>query len=74
MKYFRILSVIIVSILITVPIYSKQCINFRGTWGTGEEGLGYNYCNGNYGIDKDHQYGDCAPNVCTVHSNVHSGK
>lgn len=40
MKYFRILSVIIVSILITVPIYSKQCINFRGTWGKAQRSFG----------------------------------
>lgn len=59
----------------TNPIQHATCIHYKAmTWGTGEEGLGYNYCNGNYGIDKDHQYGDCAPNVCTVHSNVHSGK
>lgn len=58
----------------TNPIQHATCIHYKAmTWGTGAEGLGYNYCNGSYGIDENHKDKKCAEKVCSVHSNVHSG-
>lgn len=58
----------------TRPIQHATCIHYKAiTWGTDPEGIGYNYCSGKYGIDKDHNNNECASNVCSLHPNVHSG-
>lgn len=59
----------------TRPIQHAACIHYKAiTRGTDPEGLGYNYSNGNYGIDEDHHHDKCAANVCSLHPNVHSGE
>lgn len=58
----------------TNPIQHAACIHYKAmTWGTQPEGIGYNYSNNQYGIDKNHNDNKCADKVCSLHSNVHSG-
>lgn len=59
----------------TRPIQNAACIHYKAiTGGTAPEGIGYNYANKNYGIDTNHSKGECAKDVCSIHSNVHSGE
>ena len=59
----------------TKPVQHAACIHYKAiTGGTNPEGLGYNYANGKYGMDEDHNAGNCAKKVCDEHDNVHSGE
>lgn len=59
----------------TAPIQHAACIHYKAvTGGTNPEGLGYNYAGGKYATDEDHNAGNCAPRICSLHSNVHSGE
>lgn len=58
----------------TTPIQHAACIHYKAmTRGTLPEGIGYNYSDREYGIDENHNKNLCAEDVCSLHSNVHSG-